>query len=328
MNKQPTDETISTAADAHPCIRVEPRAGTDFGARVHFAHGLDFNTVLQRLERNPAPIVNALHAANGLLVMPSVDAIRDDPQLLLRLSQLFGAEVENYRETQMDASKIHESVPQILLVSNIPPASRPPPARPEPPFDADGSLPTQFPRRRGWHTDQSYRRPPPDVSLFYAALPDALKRDIDDCMAIHVRPGTGRSEQAVRAGDQPQPLGANDQPQHQPVVRRHPFDGRPALYLCEAGQLDWVNGPIAGMTPGLHGDGAKLVYTLMSHMTAPRFTYTHEWLRGDLVIYDNRCTVHCATWFDADKHQRLMWRTTTRGNPGAEYAGQSPSWRL
>ena len=280
--------------------------------------------------------------------MPSVAAISDDPQLLLRLSQLFGDEVENYRETRAAPNQIHADVPQILLVSNMPPEPRQPPPRPQPPTNSDGSLPTQFPHRRGWHTDQSYRRPPPDVSLFYAvlpappgqgqtlyadgtsayeALPASLKKRIAGVMAIHVRPGTGYSEQAVRAGEPPQPLAANDQPQRQPLVRVHPVTGRPALYLCEAGQLDWVNGPVAGMQPGLHGDGAELVYTLMAHLTAPCFTYTHEWRRGDLVIYDNRCTVHCATWFDADKHQRLMWRTTTRGNPGAEYAGERDSWR-
>ena len=64
----------------------------------------------------------------------------------------------------------------------------------------------------------------------------------------------------------------------------------------------------------------------MAHYTKPQFTYVHDWNRGDLVIYDNRALVHAATWFDADKHDRLMWRTTVRGNPGAEYAGEKPSW--
>jgi len=288
-----SDEGHAKARDASSCICVEPRAGTSFGARVHFQPDLDFVEVLERLERDAGALVGALYAANGLLVMPAVDAIRDDPQLLVRLSRLFGDEVENYHETQAPASKIHASVPEIFLVSNMPPALRQPPPQPDPPRNADGSLPVQFPHRRGWHTDQSYRRPPPDVSLFYAvvpappgegqtlyadgtaawaALPAALKKRIDGVMAIHVRPGTGRSEQAVRAGDTPQILGANDQPQRQPLVRVHPVTGHKALYLCEAGQLDWINGPIAGLTPGLHGDGAELVYTLMTHTTAPRFT--------------------------------------------------------
>jgi taurine dioxygenase len=44
------------------------------------------------------------------------------------------------------------------------------------------------------------------------------------------------------------------------------------------------------------------------------------------VIYDNRCTIHSATWFDGDAVDRVMWRTTVRGNPGPEYAAEAPSW--
>jgi taurine dioxygenase len=42
--------------------------------------------------------------------------------------------------------------------------------------------------------------------------------------------------------------------------------------------------------------------------------------------WDNRCTVHAATWFDAARERRLMWRTTVGGNPGAAYAGERKSW--
>ncbi len=55
---------------------------------------------------------------------------------------------------------------------------------------------------------------------------------------------------------------------------------------------------------------------LMAHMTQPDFVYVHEWTAGDLVVWDNRCLVHAATWFDADKESRVMWRTTVSGNPG------------
>ena len=64
----------------------------------------------------------------------------------------------------------------------------------------------------------------------------------------------------------------------------------------------------------------------MSHLTQPKFVYVHEWDKGDLVIYDNRTTLHAASWFDAEKHGRLMWRTTISGNPGAEYEGERKSW--
>ena len=44
------------------------------------------------------------------------------------------------------------------------------------------------------------------------------------------------------------------------------------------------------------------------------------------MIWDNRCLVHAATWFDAATQERLMWRTTVHGNPGAFYAGERKSW--
>jgi taurine dioxygenase len=64
----------------------------------------------------------------------------------------------------------------------------------------------------------------------------------------------------------------------------------------------------------------------MAHYTQPRFVYVHEWSAGDLLVWDNRCLVHAATWYDGEKEQRLMWRTTVRGNPGPLYAGERRSW--
>jgi len=93
------------------------------------------------------------------------------PELLVRLSRLFGSEVEDYRQTLTPLHMVHPTVPEIFLVPNTPPASRAPPRRPDPPLTADGRLPVQFPHRRGWHTDQSYRRPPPDILLFLAVQP-------------------------------------------------------------------------------------------------------------------------------------------------------------
>jgi taurine dioxygenase len=87
-----------------------------------------------------------------------------------------------------------------------------------------------------------------------------------------------------------------------------------------------VDGPFMGMEPGPYGDGARLLDELMTHLTRPEFIYAHEWSPGDLLIWDNRCLVHTATWFDAATHERVMWRTTVHGNPGALYAGERKSW--
>ena len=64
----------------------------------------------------------------------------------------------------------------------------------------------------------------------------------------------------------------------------------------------------------------------MEHYTQRKFVYIHEWNEGDLIIYDNRTTIHSATWFDSDAHPRVMWRTTVSGNAGPEYAGERKSW--
>ena len=298
-------------------------------------------------EASPVALPGLLDRFEGFLLIKGMDGLADEPELLLRLSWIFGTEVESYHETRMARQNVHPEIPEIFMVSNIPPADRMPPPPPNPPRNADGSLPIQFPHRRGWHTDQSYRRPPPDASLFfcvvaapkgqaqtlyangiaaYGGLSPAMKNRVDSLIGIHAKPGVGRGEVAVRAGEAPMELGPGDQPQRQPVVRIHPETGAKSLYLCEAGQMDWIDGPFVGMESGPYGEGAKLLYELMSHYTKLEYVYAHEWDKGDLVIYDNRTLIHAATWFDAEQHKRLMWRTTVSGNPGAEYAGEAKSW--
>ena len=298
-------------------------------------------------EASPTSLPLLLNEFNGFLLIKGMGMFEEKPELFLRLSQIFGTEVESYKETRMAQQNVHPEIPEILMVSNIPPADRKPPAQPNPPRNPDGSLPIQFPHRRGWHTDQSYRRPPPDISLFFCVVPVPkgqaqtlyangiaayegltleMKTRINSLVGIHAKPGVGRGEVAVRAGEAPIELGPGDQPQQQPVVRVHPETGAKSLYLCEAGQMDWVDGPFVGMEPGPDGEGADLLYKLMTHFTKPEFVYVHDWDKGDLVIYDNRTLIHAATWFDAAQHQRLMWRTTVSGNPGPEYGGEAKSW--
>ncbi len=298
-------------------------------------------------EQDPAALPQALADSGGLLLLQGMEAMADAPELLVRLSRIFGPEVEDYRRTLTPLNMVHETVPEIFIVSNDPRVARPPPRRPDPPFTEDGKLPIQFPHRRGWHTDQSYRRPPPDISLFlavepvpqgqgqtlfadgaaaYDALSPELKAKVDRLEGLHVGMSAKRGYAAVLAGEEPRPLGPHEQPQRQPLARVHPVTGRRALYMCEMGQMDWVEGPIVGMTPGPDGEGGKLLFELMSHLTQPRFVYVHEWSRGDVLIWDNRCLVHAATWFDAERETRVMWRTTVSGNPGPAYAGEKKSW--
>ena len=318
---------------------TKPLPGAGFGATVRLRKPL--------AEGIPTGLPEVLAEADGLMLIPGLGEIADRPELLVALSRKFGPEVEDYRYTLTDLTSVHSTAPEILLISNMPPVSKKPPRQPEPPLTADGRLPVQYPHRRGWHTDQSYRRPPPDISLFYAvtpvardrgqtlfadgtaayaALPSHLKARVDGLQGLHCRPGTARSREGVLAGrtDIEQPATARSQPQ--PVVRSHPVTGRPALYVCEWGQMDWVDGPFVGLEPGPHGAGAALLDELMAHYTRPEFVYVHEWTVGDLIVWDNRCLVHSATWFDGTTEQRMMWRTTVRGNPGAIYAGEKRSW--
>ncbi len=316
-----------------------PLPGAAFGATLRLARPLS--------QKMPTGLPDALAEAGGLLLVPGLGEIADNPRLLLQMSYLFGPEVEDYRYLLTSQNVVHQAVPEIFMVTNMVPNFRPPPKRPDPPLTADGRFPVQYPQRNGWHTDQSYRRPPPDISLFFAvnpvarergqtlfangalaydALPADLKARVEDLQGLHAQPGSGRGRGDAEAGKTPRAFAAHERSQPQPVVRIHPVTGRKALYLCERGQMDWFDGPFVGMERGPQGDGARLLDELMAHYTRPEFIYIHEWTQGDVLVWDNRCLIHTATWYDAEKEQRMMWRTTVRGNPGPLYAGEARSW--
>lgn len=323
-----------------------PLEQVSFGASISFGDTKS-TAVVEQLEHEPSFLPDLLIEAGGLVVLRGLHEVRKDPSLLVRISRALGPEVENYYQTLTAERFFHTHVPEVLVLSNRAPCSHQPPPQPQPPLTAAGGLPIQFPHRKGWHTDQSYRRPPPDVSLLYAVetppsnqgqtlfadctsayetLDEVTKQRIQSLVGIHAPKWIGRSEYAVRNGETPRPLLAHQHPQRQPLVRFHPVTGNPALYLCEDGQMDFVDGPIEGMETGPDGEGAKLLYALVTHTTRSEFVYVHKWQPGDLVIGDNRCLLHTATWYDATKFTRLMWRTTVMGNPGKEYSGESKSW--
>ena len=153
-----------------------------------------------------------------------------------------------------------------------------------------------------------------------------MKRKVDALFGLHAASSIRRTRADVLAGRSPLDVPSHRRAQKQPIVRVHPVTGRRALYLCEYGQMDWVDGPILGMESGPNGAGAELLSALMAHITQPQFVYTHEWTVGDVLVWDNRCLVHCATWYDVMLQDRTMWRTTVGGNPGAFYAGMQKSW--
>ncbi len=90
-----------------------------------------------------------------------------------------------------------------------------------------------------------------------------------------------------------------------PVVRTHPVNGRPALFFSEI----WVR-RIEGMADD---ESQRIVSELFEFATAPDFTYVHKWTPGDVVIWDNRNSLHKACPFDEANTRRRMHRTTIKG---------------
>ena len=317
-----------------------------FGTLVDLS-GNGLSKFLQWAEANRSALLDLFYYRNGLLVLRGASEISHCPKLLVRLSELFGEEVENYKTTITSEQFFHASEDQILVLSNQPPCNFQPPPLTEPECNGDGNLPTRYPQRKGWHTDQSYRRPPPDITLLYGvtcpppdqaqtiyadgisayhSLTPQQQENIRGLQGIHAMRWTGRTACEVRHRAPVKPLLPHQLPQKQPLVRVHPVTGNKTLYLCDEGQMDFIDGPIEGMQPGLDGDGHRLLDSLVTHLTRDEFTYVHQWQHGDVVIHDNRNLPHTPTWYDSNKYCRLMWRCTVMGNPGKDYAGEGKSW--
>ena len=328
----------------HDGMRFTRNKEAGFGGVLEFESG-DLDEILQVFRRHADTILSFFYAVRGLLVVKRLQAICDEPQALVELSRIFGPEVEDYHQTLTSARFFHESVKEILILTNAEPCNHLPP--PKPAILEAKVMPMQFPEQINWHTDQSYRRPPPDITLLLAVelpprnqgqtlfadctaalatLDPARKLALEDLRGIHAPSWIGRSREAVAKGEQPLDLLPHQLPQRQPLVRRHPVTAEESLYICEEKQMDYVDGPITGLATGPDGEGARLLRELLRHATRKEFVYVHEWEPGDLLIGDNRNLLHCATWYDAEQYTRLMWRTTVMGNPGDEYAGEAKTW--
>jgi taurine dioxygenase len=99
-----------------------PLPGAAFGATVRLARPLG--------ETMPEGLPQALADAGGLLLLPGLGEITTDPQLLVKLSYLFGPEVEDYRRLLTRVAMAHDTVPEIFLVTNMVANARRPPDRP------------------------------------------------------------------------------------------------------------------------------------------------------------------------------------------------------
>jgi taurine dioxygenase len=173
-----------------------------------------------------------------------------------------------------------------------------------------------------WHTDMSYLDVPPKASILYSlevpatggntsfctmygvyeALPAHLKDRVAGLKIKH--DGTYNSGGYVRQG-----VTATDDPRTSPgavhpLVCTHPESGHRMLYLGRR-----RNAYIIGLELA---DSEALLDELWEFVSRPDFTWEHVWRVGDLVLWDNRCTMHRRDAFDPGS-RRIMHRTQVKG---------------
>ncbi len=172
---------------------------------------------------------------------------------------------------------------------------------------------------RMWHTDSSFRQLSATYSMLsarivpgdgadtefadtraaYDALAPAMKARLECLTAEHSiwvsRIASGYTPTAEERLARP--------PARHPLVRVHPGSRRRCLYIASH---------ITHIIGWPEADGRALVAELMEFATRKQFVYAHQWRSGDLVIWDNRCTMHRATPYEDLARPRDMRRTTVR----------------
>jgi alpha-ketoglutarate-dependent 2,4-dichlorophenoxyacetate dioxygenase len=271
----------------------------EFGARIE---GIDLRHPLSDSE---FAALEAAIARYGVLVFPA-QALDDEQQMAF--AARFGP-VEASRAV-VDVEKQRLANARMNDISNL---------------DEKGEILAADDRRRFfnlgnrlWHSDSSFKATPAKHSLLHArvippeggetefadmraawdALPAARQAELRDLICDHSlifsRSQLGFAEwtEAERRQFAPVP---------QRLVRRHLESGRTALFLSShIGRIHGMPVPEALM----------LIRDLLEHATQPRFVYTHRWTVGDLVMWDNRCTLHRGRAYDDQRHKRDMRRVT------------------
>lgn len=169
-----------------------------------------------------------------------------------------------------------------------------------------------------WHTDSSFKKIPAKYSMLHAhvvtpeggetqvvdtrvayeTLPQKMKDRIDGLVAEH---SIFTSRAKLGFTDFTDEERASLPPVARPLVRSHKESGRKALYL--ASHISYIcdmNVP----------DGKMLVRELLEHATQKEFIYELKWRVGDLMIWDNRCTLHRGRPYDDTLHRRDLRRAT------------------
>jgi len=173
-----------------------------------------------------------------------------------------------------------------------------------------------------WHTDMSYIEVPPDASVLYAlevppmggetgfcnmyraleTLPEDIRVRLNGLTIKH--DATHNSGGFLRKGfDFPADVTSSPGPSH-PAIRTHPEAGSDALFLGRR-PFSYVQGLAVPKSEAL-------LDQLWSHAARTEFSWYHTWAVGDVVIWDNRCTMHRRNAFD-NNARRIMHRTQIKG---------------
>src|SRR5215467_12023078 len=215
----------------------------------------------------------------------------------------------DWAPVQENGRRFVEGLPEIYIVSNVKVNG-----------EAIGSLGDG---EAVWHTDMSYLDMPPKASMLYSleippiggntsfcsmyaiyeALPAALKANIEGLGIKH--DGTYNSGGYVRQGVTPTDDPRTSPGTFHPLVCTHPDTGRRMLYLGRR-----RNAYITGLDLAA---SEALLDELWSYVAWPEFAWEHVWRVGDLVLWDNRCTMHRRDAFDPNA-RRIMHRTQVKGD--------------
>lgn len=174
-----------------------------------------------------------------------------------------------------------------------------------------------------WHMDMTYNDVPPMASALYAlevpptggdtgfanmyrayeALPPELKSRVASLKAKH--DATFNSAGGLRRGMTPTNDPRLSAGAVHPLVRTHPVTGRNALFLGRRN-----NAYIVGLELE---ESEALLNQLWAHASQPQFNWHHQWRKGDLLLWDNRCVMHRRDAFDPAA-RRVMHRTQVKGD--------------
>jgi taurine dioxygenase len=230
---------------------------------------------------------------------------RLDDNALVTFSRQFGD--LDMAPTPAPGERMVVTLPEVAVISNIVVGGK-----------AVGSLGNS---ELVWHQDMSYNELPPKASLLYgietpsaggetffynlykayATLPQALKSRIQALSCKH--DATRNSSGQLRKGFEERYSNAERPGAIHPLVVRHPETGRSSLYLGRR-----PNAWIVGLSDA---DSDALLDELWAHVQQGPHLWTQEWRQGDLVIWDNRCTLHRRNQLDPSL-RRLMHRTQVR----------------